>query len=88
MKKIFPEKADVVLLISDKTDFKSITYQEIIISGLMYPKDTKIIDIYTLNIGTPKIHDKVTVEDFTTLLPTRDRLSGQKTSKAILELTK
>ena len=90
------KKAGVAILISDKTDFKikdSTTDKKgyYIIINRSIQEDITVINIYSLNIGTPQYirqmltttkgeinSNTVTAGDFNTITQTKDRSSKQK----------
>ena len=60
------KKAEVAILISDKTDFKKKRDPEghfIILKGKMHQEDINIITVYAPKIGAPKCIKKI-MEDF------------------------
>ena len=63
------KKAEVTILISDKTDFKKRAIKRdpegyfIILKGRIHQEDINIVNIYAPNIGAPKYIKKI-LEDF------------------------
>ena len=99
-KKIFcangnDKKAGIVILISDKIDFKTKPIKTRkytnIIKGSIQEQDITLINIYTSNIGAPKYikpikgeidRNTILVGDFNTPLTSLDRSSKQKINNA------
>ena len=99
------KKARVAILISDNLGFKIKTVSRdeeghyIIIKGSIHQEDLTIVNIYALNVKTPKyINQLIThikklidsntliVEDFNTLLTAMDRSSNHKINKETMAL--
>ena len=94
------KKARVAILISDKIDFKMKNIKRdkeghyIMIKGSIQEEDIKILNIYTLNIGSPQYirqllttvkgqmdNNTIIVGDVNTLLIAMDRSTRQKINK-------